>query len=101
MGVGALCKTGPDCLEVGAISSSTKVCHSPQDGHLPSHLGDLWPQLLQKNALFPFFSISIGLLNGNGGSFLGGSSIQVKRKIACTGGEISGKHTTLSFMEEA
>ncbi len=29
-------------------TSSTKVFHSPQDGHLPSHLGDSTPQFWQK-----------------------------------------------------
>jgi hypothetical protein len=30
--------------------SSVNVFHSLQAGHLPDHLGDSWPQLLQKNA---------------------------------------------------
>ena len=32
--------------------SSTKVFHSPQLGHLPNHLGDSLPQLLQKYTVF-------------------------------------------------
>ena len=34
--------------------SPTKVFHSPQLGHLPTHLGDSCPQLLQKYAVFTF-----------------------------------------------
>lgn len=35
--------------------SSTIVFHSPQAGHLPAHLGDSAPQLLQNHAVFVSF----------------------------------------------
>jgi hypothetical protein len=31
------------------ITSSTYVFHSPHEGHLPTHFGELEPQLLQTN----------------------------------------------------
>jgi hypothetical protein len=38
------------------ISSSTNRFHSPQEGHLPSHFGDCWPQFWQKNIVLIFFT---------------------------------------------
>ena len=37
-----------------SITSSVKVFHSAQLGHLPCHFGDSNPQFLQKNAVFAF-----------------------------------------------
>ena len=39
-----------DAAEGLCTTSSTNVFHSLHDGHLPTHLGDSKPQLLQKNA---------------------------------------------------
>ncbi len=38
-----------------ACRSSTNPSHPPQSGHLPSHLGDWYPQDWQLNMVFTLF----------------------------------------------
>ena len=40
--------------ELAAILISLNVFHCPHEGHLPTHFGDSWPQLVQTYAVLSF-----------------------------------------------